>query len=364
MKIIIEFTIVIILLMTLISCNLGIGDGEPDKDLGNRILLFNSDGSEMHYFNKYYNGTSGNSYDATYGNIQFFNDNRHFALNNEYLLIFDAVDLDVQFILEGIEIDYNDHSSDTVIFSDRCAISYDDSLIAFTSGRSLYCLDLETNNYCQITDSGRDYYPAFGLDNKIYFCRKDTTRAVWTLMSLNPDGSDIEEYCSFDERINRILPGRIDVDKVFLVKGNSYFYQYNCGTDELNLLCEFPYDQGKVIDRSNDDNYFSFNHYHFSPEFISTFIYDTNIQNLYEISIKYGNCTTKIMPEGQSIFVCYFGGSPHRFMYLDYSNNTYSNEIPIEYSIKGTSVDKIDISNDCQKIVLITDIMVINGREL
>ena len=48
------------------------------------------DGSEIPYFDEYYNGKSGNKYDATYGNIQNFNNNRNYLLNNEQLFIFDA----------------------------------------------------------------------------------------------------------------------------------------------------------------------------------------------------------------------------------------------------------------------------------
>jgi hypothetical protein len=353
MKIIIEFTIVIIFLMTLISCNLG--DGEPQKDLGDRILLLNSDGSEDHFFNPKCRSESGELYDIDYGNIQFFNDNRHFFLSNERLIIFDAETHGIIFILEDIELDYRDSSS-YYYLSDRACISYDDSYIAFTSDHCLYYMETDTKEYYQITDSGRDYFPAFSLDNKVFFCRMDSTSSDCNLMSINLDGTGLEEHCSFNEKLSRILPGRIDSDKVFIVKGNSYFYQYNRETNQLEYLCELPNDCGKIVDRSNDDNYFSFNRYQNSNDEISTYIYAMDEHVLFSYPEIDSYCNAKIMPDGESIVVHYFK-SNQELLYFDFLSNTFTYQTQLEHGRLPASTNIIDISNDGQRIAVITRIL-------
>ena len=340
--------LITVLLITLISCNLGIGDGEPDKDLGNRILLLNADGTEDHFFFTHCRGESGALYDIHYGNIQFFNDNRHFFLSNERLIIIDAETHELNYILEDIELDYHDGPS-YYYMSERACINYDDSLMAFTSGQCLYYLEMETKEYFQITDSGRDYYPAFSLDNKVFFCRMDSTGSSCKLMSIYPDGTDLEEHCSFNEKLSRILPGRIDSDKVFIVRGNSYFYQYDCGTEELEYLCELPNDCGKVVDRSNDDNYFSFNQN-------QTYLYVIDDEILYSFPEIDNKCNAKIMPDGESIVVHYFY-SNQELRYFDYASNTYTYQIQLEHGLLSGGKEIIDISNDGQRIAVITHLL-------
>lgn len=355
MKIIIGFAILIIILMTLISCNLGIGDGEPDKDLGDRILLLNSDGSEDHFFNRNCRSESGELYDIFYGNIQFFNDNRHFFLSNERLIIFDAETHGIIFILENIELDYRDKPDSPYYYlSDRACISYDDSLMAFTSGHCLNYMETDTKEYYQITDCGRDYFPAYSLDNKIFFCRMDSTGASCKLMSIYPDSTGLEEHCVFDEKLSRILPGQVDQNKVFIVKGNSYFYQYDRETNQLDYLCEIPNDRGMVVDRSNDDKYFSFN----KCEFIdatTTFLYVLDDETLYSFPEIYHESNAKIMPDGESIVVHDFS-SDQALLYFDYASNTFTYQTQLEHGLLSGGKRTIDISHDGLRIVVITHI--------
>ncbi|MDP8321945.1 MAG: hypothetical protein RAO94_06315 [Candidatus Stygibacter australis] len=347
MKIIIEFTIVIMFLMTLTSCNLGIGDGEPDKDLGDRILLLNADGTEDHFFGISCKGESGSYYDAYYGIIQFFNDNHRFFLSNKKLIVFDAETHELDFVLEDIDLDFNS-SGFTSNPSERACISYDDSLMAFTSEHCLYYLETDTKEYYQITDSGRDYYPAFSLDKKIFFCRMDSTGSC-NLMSIYPDSTGLEEHCAFDEKLSRILPGQVDQSKVFIVKGNSYFYQYDRETDQLDYLCEIPNDCGKVVDRSNDDNYFSFNQ-------SQTYLYVIDDETLYSFPEIDNKNNAKIMPDGESIIVHYFGTN-QELLYFDYASNTFTYQIQLEHGRLPATTYIIDISSDGKKIAVITRIL-------
>jgi hypothetical protein len=340
------------IMITLISCNLG--DGEPDKDLGDRILLLNSDGSEDDFFSKHYIGESGAIYDIYFGNIQFFNDNRHLFLSNERLIIFDAETHEVNFVLEDIELDFNSNGF-TGNLSERACISYDDSQMAFTSDHCLYYMETDTKEYYQITDSGRDYYPAFSLDNKIFFCRRDSTESSYNLMSIYPDSTGLEEHCSFDERLSRILPGQIDQNMVFIVKGNSYFYQYNRETDQLEYLCELPNDCGKVVDRSNDDNYFSFNKNQ-TIDMTTTFLYVIDDEILYSFPEIGNKCNAKIMPDGDSIVVHYFS-SNQELLYFDFKSNTFTYQIQLEHGLLPAGAHIIDISNDGQRIAVITHIL-------
>ena len=341
--------------MTLTSCNLGIGDGEPEKDLGDRILLLNSDGSEDHFFNRNCRSESGELYDIFYGNIQFFNDNRHFFLSNERLIIFDAETHGIIFILEDIELDYRDSSS-YYYLSDRACISNDDNFIAFTSDHGLYYMEMATKEYFQITDSGRDYFPAFSLDNKVFFCRMDSTGSNCNLMSINLDGTGIEEHCSFIEKLSRILPGQVDSEMVFIVRGHSYFYQYDRETNQLECLCELPYDCGDIVDRSNDDKYFSFNNNQNDSDIISTYLYNMDEHLLYSYPEIYPYCNAKIMPDGDSIIVHYIGGN-QALLYFDYASNTFTYQVQLEHGRLANSTDIIDISNDGQKIAVITHIL-------
>ncbi|MDP8209605.1 MAG: hypothetical protein P9M05_02255 [Candidatus Stygibacter australis] len=348
MKIIIKLMLITVLLITLISCNLGIGDGEPDKDLGDRILLLNADGTEDHFFGRYCQGESGTGYDAYYGIIQFFNDNRHFLLSNRKLMIFDAEIYELDFVLEDIDLDFNSTGM-TGNLSERACINYDDSLMAFTSGQCLYYLEMETKEYFQITDSGRDYYPAFSLDNKVFFCRMDSTGSSCKLMSIYPDGTGLEEHCSFDEKLSRILPGQVDRNMVFIVKGNSYFYQYDRETDQLDYLCEIPNDCGKVVDRSNDDNFFSFNQ-------TQTYLYVIDDETLYSFPEIDNKNNAKIMPDGESIVVHYFY-SNQELLYFDFKSNTFTYQIQLEHGSLPAITNIIDISSDGQRIAVITRIL-------
>jgi hypothetical protein len=289
--------------------------------------------------------------------MQFFNDNRRFALNNERLFIFDSETHEMEFMIDDIVIDYDSHTEDFgYVLAERVSISKNDSLVAFTSNHNIYCLKMDTKVYDQVTCTGRDFFPTFNNANVIYFVRSDSLREQYTLMSIKPDGSELIEYCTFEEKVNRILPGNVDQNKIFIVERFYSFYEYDIETNELDLLCEIPNHYGKIINRSNDDRFFSFCETVYIPERHSTFLYDTSNEYLYEDLNIFGTETAKIQPDGELILI--INSWPY-LAFLDIQENDFvGDNLIIEFGASGYLTDQFDISKDSNNIILFQDFIV------
>jgi hypothetical protein len=206
-----------------------------------RPIVMNIDGTEQEVFS------------CRRGYPVAMNDNKRFIVCNEDLLIWDMETHKSTKYLTWIEVDY-------LKFLDgieTIGVSYDDNNIAFTSDNSLYCLDLVTNEYEQITSGYHDEFPKFGIDNRIYFSRRDSKNDNYKLMSIEEDGNDLQEICLSNEMITHIFPGQVDSSVVYFVSNRLYFNKVLIGTVTPTLLCELSHTMG-FIGRSNDDQYFSF----------------------------------------------------------------------------------------------------------
>jgi hypothetical protein len=253
----------IMYLLLLIVCILGInscGYMDDEKNYNYRLITFGTDGSELYAYHVKYNDLN-----CDHGVIEPMHNSRRFAVCNENLFIFDVDTHEIESYLEDIDIDEEyDHNGPTGF-----GISYDDRYIAFTSGYQVYCFDMITNEFTQITTGFSDEFPTFGIDNRIYFSRLNSENNSYKLMSIEIDGSELQELCEHDEYITKIFPGHADPNIVYFLSKWRNFQKTLLDSGEKITLYEFTSDY-YLISKSNDDQYFNF-----SSDSNTQYIFDT-----------------------------------------------------------------------------------------
>ena len=272
-----KYLILVILSAIILNSCLFAPEGEEDvPTYTDSVIVMNIDGTEQEVFS------------CMRGYPVAMNDNKRFIVCNEDLLIWDMETHNSTKYLTWIEVDYLKYLDGI----ETIGVSYDDNYIAFTSDNSLYCFDLENNEYEQITSGSHDEFPKFGIDNRIYFSRKDNENDNYMLMSIEKDGSDLQQICLSEEMITHIFPGQADSSVVYFVSDRLHFNKVLIGTGISTLLHEQP-DEISIIGRSNDDQYFSF-----SRGYQQNYLYDTvsEFTQIYLSSPLSNNTVSKILP--------------------------------------------------------------------
>jgi len=317
MKNLIKLMLITMILISMNSC-LFAPEGEEDvPTYTDRVIVMNIDGTEQEVFS------------CMRGYPVAMNDNKRFIICNEDLLIWDMESHKSTKYLTWIDVDYLKYLDGI----ETIGVSYDDNYIAFTSENSLYCLDLETKEYEQITSGYHDEFPKFGIDNRIYFSRKDSENDNYKLMSIEKDGNDHQQICQSEEMITHIFPGQADSSVVYFVSNRLYFNKVLIGTGISTMLYELPHTLG-IISRNNDDQYFSFSSYQQHHFLFNTI---TNTMQTYLYPPITDNSYSKILPNQKVAVTKTLWGSA-KLRLWDIDNDTQiGDEIIIEDTREGGS---------------------------
>ena len=316
MKINFKLFLIISLLVLFANSCLFKPEGEEDvPTYTDRVIVMNIDGTEQEVFS------------CMRGYPVAMNDNKRFIVCNEDLLIWDMETHKSTKYLTWVDVDYLKYLDGI----ETIGVSYDDNYIAFTSEKSLYCLDLETKEYEQITSGSHDEFPKFGIDDRIYFSRKDSENDNYKLMSIEKDGNDLQQICLREEMITHIFPGQADSSVVYFVSDRLHFNKVHIGTGISTMLYELPHELGN-IGRSNDDQYFSFSPYQQHHFLFNTI---TNTMQTYLFPPITDNSYSKILPNQKvAVTKTLWGSAKLRLWDID-NNSQIGDDIIIENTREG-----------------------------
>lgn len=330
--------IISVLMLLLVSCNTVKEERSPVE----HMIVVNMDGTVECIFPHRYNDL-----DCHHGVIVPMHDNHRFVLYNENLFIMDSMHEEVITLLTDIEVDDEGYNPGREMIS----ISYDDNYIAFTSENNLYCLNLIENEYIQLTSHGKDRYPAFGIDNRIYFARHNSEDENSSLMYIDLNGNNEIELCDVNNDITRILPGSNNNDIVYFVTDQIKFNQFNLSENEIYDLHEFEY-LTMIISRTNDGRYFCFSNSLYNNERHYLFDTQTNTIQSYYYESPIERYISKVLPNCKKALIYNHSNSAVVRLW-DIDTNSQAGEKMIIDNTSDTGLDVLAISYDASKFAII-----------
>jgi hypothetical protein len=331
-KKLVSYIIAIIVLLHLVSCLIDNEGYIPHYTM--KILSFNLDGTELC---SYYPGECF---------VVPMHNNERFISCNEDLYVWDIGTDHYEKYLTDIEIDW-DYSG-----MDKIGVSYDDSLVAFVSDDEIYCLDLSSGDYTQITEDHHDDIPQFGIDDRIYFRRNDIENDNYKLMRMEADGSNIEEVCTTEEIITHIFPGQVDSNLVYFVCEMKIFYKIFLDNQELVILHVFTMVESAIA-RSIDDRYFSFANYNQAHS-----LYDNSSDTIqtYLSPSQTTDTVSKVLPNQKKAITKRSDGIARLKLWDIDSDSQIGEDIIIEYT-GDFGKSSYCFTPDGQKVIIIHKIL-------